>query len=213
MIADQGVDGSRIALATLSGEITTLTTLFQLPWQVNPLQNGTGQEQFAPIMTQAGTGPLHLLVYFGDSTTSTLYSVETTAPTVFTPILQLEQNLPAGQHITTVGNHIVYDGNTKTILLTDGSTNSVIEVDPSTSPATTKALFSDLAETPTSIALKFNHVFIQIGNSIYVGNRTGGSLSLVASGFSQLTNLAVGTAPSGNGLSLYAVDQEYEYGI
>ncbi len=205
IVADEA--GQRIALIDLS--TLTASTLFNVPWVMNPLGNGKGQQQYAPILTQFGLGPTHLLLYFWDSTQSTLYSVDALAPTTFVPLLSLEQNVSAGQHVTTVGNDIAFDSATGTLLLTDGSTNTVLEVNPATSPVTVTTLFSGLPGRPTSIALKpdTNQVFVQIGNSIYMGPRSGGSLSVVQSGFTSLADIVVGKATSGTGLSLFAVDK------
>ncbi len=213
IVADEA--GNRIAsiglvIPLVCSPCVTSSTLFAIPWTMNPNGNGTGHQQYAPILTAFGTGPTHLLLYFWDSTQSALYSVDALAPTTFTPLLALEQNVPAGQHVATVGNHIVYDFNTATLLLTDGSTNTVIEVNPANSPVTTSTLFSNLPGTPTSIALKAdtNQVFVQIGNSIYVGPRSGGSLSLFATGFTLLTDIVIGNATLGSGSSLFAVDKQ-----
>jgi hypothetical protein len=212
IVADEA--GNRIAsvgyIIPLScSPCLTSGTLFAIPWPMNPNGNGTGEQQYAPILTQAGTGPTHLLLYFWDNTQATLYSVEATAPTTFVPLLSLDTGTVSGMHTTTAGNHIAYDPNTKTLLLTDGVSNTVMEVNPANSPATTSTLFSNLLGTPTGIALSGDgtRVFVQIGNSIYVGARSGGSLSLVASGFSQLTSITTGNSTSGSGFSLFAVDK------
>jgi alpha-tubulin suppressor-like RCC1 family protein/fibronectin type 3 domain-containing protein len=213
IVADEAVTGpSRIALIDLTS--LTASTLFSPTWQMDPHSNGTGQQQYAPIMTAAHSGPSHLLLYFWDSTQSILYSVETADVPTFTPLLSLDQTTAAGMHFNTAGNHTVYDSNTATLLLTDGPdgsayADSVLEVNPANSPATVTTLFSGLPGTPTSIALKAdtNQVFVQIGNSIYGGPRSGGSLSLVANGFTSLTDIVVGNATSGPGLALFAVDK------
>lgn len=74
------------------------------------------------------------------------------------------------------------DLNSSTLLLTDGSTNTVIEVNPANPSVAPTTLFSGLPGRPTSIALSADatQVFVQIGNSIYVGPRSGGALSLFA---------------------------------
>jgi hypothetical protein len=210
IVADEaGAAGvNRIASIDLSS--LTSNTLFSIPWKMNPASNGTGQQQYAPISATFGSGPTHLLLYFWDSTQSTLYSVDATAPATFVTLLSLDQNTTVGQHVNTAGNHIVYDFNTATLLLTDGSTNTVLEVNPANSPVSVTTLFSGLPGTPTSIALNpsANNVFVQIGNSIYVGPRSGGSLSLFATGFTLLTNIVIGNATSGSGLSLFAADKK-----
>ena len=202
VIADE--QANRIAEISLSN--LTVSTLFSVPWTMNPFSNGTGEQQYVPVSTQFGSGPTHLLLYFWDSTQSSLYSVDATAPTIFTPLLALDQNTPAGQHVKTQGNHIAYDFNTATLLVTDGSTNSILEVNPGTSPATTTTLFANLPGTPSSIALDPNgeQIYVQIGGSIYVGFRSGGSLSLFATGFPSLFDIKF-DATFGN--SLFAVDK------
>jgi hypothetical protein len=214
IVADEaGAAGvNRIAGIGLPTATSGLTngTLFSIPWKMNPFGNGTGRQQYAPILTSATpTSVLHLLLYFWDSTQSGLFAVEATAPTTFVNLLSLDTNTPAGQHLKTAGNHIVYDFNTATLLLTEGLTNTVIEVNPANLPVTTSTLFSNLPGTPTSIALKAdtNQVFVQIGNSIYVGPRSGGLLSLFATGFTLLTNIVVGNATLASGMSLFAVDK------
>jgi len=205
IIADEQLD--RIAIINLSN--FAVNTLFSIPWTMNPAGNGTGQQQYAPILTQFGSGPTHLLLYFWDSTQSTLYAVDALAPTIFTPLLALDQNVPAGQHSKTELNDVVCDFNSNTLLLTDGSSNSVVEVNPANSPATTTILFANLPGAPLSIALDTatQQVFVQIGGSIYVGPRSGGSVSLFATGFPLLFDIVVGNASSGTGLSLFAVDK------
>jgi hypothetical protein len=163
-----------------------------------------------PVSTQFGSGPTHLLLYFWDSTQSTLYSVDATAPTIFTPLLALDQNTPAGQHFKTQYNHIAYDFNTATVLVADGSSNSIMEVNPASLPVTTTTLFANLPGTPTSIAIQPDRlqVYVQIGASIYVGPRSGGALSLFATGFPLLSDIKVGNATFGTGgFSLFAVDK------
>lgn len=101
------------------------------------------------------------------------------------------------------------DLNSSTLLLTDGSTNTVIEVNPANPSVAPTTLFSGLPGRPTSIALSADatQVFVQIGNSIYVGPRSGGALSLFATGFTSLANFVLGNATSGSGTSLFAVDK------
>lgn len=207
VIADE--QANRIAEISLPN--LTVSTLFSVPWIMNPSSNGTGEQQYVPLSTQFGSGPTHLLLYFWDSTQSTLYSVDATAPTIFTPLLALDQNTPAGQHLKTQNNHIAYDFNTATVLVADGSTNSIMEVNPATSPVTTTTLFANLPGTPSSIALDPNgeQIYVQIGGgSIYVGPRSGGALSLFATGFPLLRDIKVGDATFGTGgFSLFAVDK------
>jgi hypothetical protein len=189
-----GVDG-RIALIGLP-DLTT-STLFQVNWVMNPGSNGTGQQQYA-------TDPANPnILYFWDATLSKLFRLD--RPTGgLQEVLALDQATAAGQHFSTFHNDIVFDQPTGKLLLTDGGSNSVLEVDPSTSPATARTLFSGLSARPAGIAVNSstNQVFVVVGfHSILVGPRAGGSLSLVACGFPLLADIAV------NGSALYAVDK------
>ena len=48
-------------------------------------------------------------------------------------------------------------------------------------------------------------MFVRQGNSIFMGARSGGSLTEIANGFSGLSDVTVGNTSSGSGLSLYAI--------
>jgi hypothetical protein len=195
IVADEAIP-SRIALINLS--TLSVSTLFAVPWVMNPLSNGTGQQQFAP-------DPLHPnILYFWDSTKSTLFQLDRNTNTL-RQVLAIDQTTGDGLHLSTFVNDIVFDEATGTLLLSDGLSHSVLEVDPSTSPAGVKTLF------PSSGAIALdgstNTVFIATGFSIFAGPRAGGSLSLVASGFPFLTDIVVGNATAGRGHSLFAVDK------
>lgn len=177
--------------------------LVDIPWFMNSGQNGMGQQQYALNPADAS------VLYFWDSTTAKLYRLDR-ASGVLTPILALDPGNADGFHAPTVGNDIAYDVATGTLLLSDGGSRAVLDVNPQTQ--TTTVLFSQLNESPRAIALDptINAVFVQIGNAIYVGPRSGGSLSLVAEGFTLLRDIVVGKATAGNGLSLFALDSGNE---
>lgn len=196
-----GVPGGRIALIDLSS--LTVSTLFNVPWVMNPNSNGTGQQQYAPDPTNPN------LLYFWDSTLSKLFRLDRSTGNL-QELLALDQGAPAGQHLKTFTNHVVFDAATATLLLTDGSSNSILEVNPATAPASVTTLFSGLPITPVGIALNplTDQVFVLTGfSSIYVGPRSGGSLSLVASGFTFVTDIVAGSATARSGLSLFAVSK------
>jgi hypothetical protein len=165
---------------------------------MNPLSNGTGQQQYAPDPLRPN------ILYFWDSTKSTLFQLDRSTNTLRV-VLAIDQTTPDGAHVFTAGNDIVFDAATGKILLADGFSHSVLEVDPSTSPTGIRALF------PLSGAIAFdsltNTVFVGSGNSIVAGPRAGGSLSPVASGFTFLADVVVGNATTGRGHSLFAVDK------
>jgi DNA-binding beta-propeller fold protein YncE len=201
IVADEA--GGRIALVNRS--TLAVSTLFDVPWVMNPGSNGTGQEQYAPDPGNPD------VLYFWDSSVSKLFRLDRSASTL-QEVLALDGGTPDGQHIATFTNDLVADASTGTLLVTDGASMTVLEVDPGVSPPTVTTLFSGFISRPTAIALNpdTNEVFVVDGfNSIFVGPRAGGSLSLVASGFSFLTDISVGTATTGTGtgLSLFAVDK------
>ncbi|HEX6503471.1 MAG TPA: Ig-like domain repeat protein [Terriglobales bacterium] len=179
--------GQRIALVEPNSAYFNVSTLFNVPWVMNPHGNGTGQQQYAVAQTPSGT-----VLYFWDNTNAGLYKLSpvNNSGTLTGPIVSLDTSTTAGLHFATTGNHVIFDPNTGTVLLSDSSSGSIFEINPATASSTT--LFSGL---PTglglSLALKSdsNQLFVQEGNSIFVGPRTGGTLSLVASGFLQLTNI------------------------
>jgi hypothetical protein len=165
---------------------------------MNPVSNGTGQQQYAP-------DPRHPnILYFWDSTKSKLFQLDRSTNSL-RELLALDQTFGDGLHLFTAGNDIVFDEGTGTLLLADGLSHSVLEVDPSTSPAGVRTLFSSSG----AIALdgSTNTVFIATGFSIFAAPRTGGSLSLVASGFTFLADVVVGNSTAGLGHSLFAVDK------
>ncbi len=202
IVADApGVAGGRIVLIDLF--TLSSSTLFNVPWVMNPNSNGTGQQQYATDPTNPA------LLYFWDSTVSKLFRLDRSTGTL-QELLALDQGTAVGQHLTTYTNHVVFDSATATLLLTDGSSNSILEVNPATVPASVTTLFPGLPITPVGIALNplTNQVFVQVGfSSIYVGPRSGGSLSLVASGFTFLTDIVTGSATARSGLSLFAVSK------
>jgi hypothetical protein len=202
IVADgAGGAGGRIVIVDLS--TFTVSTLFDVSWVMNPGPAfGTGQQQYA-----SDPGNPNIL-YFWDSTLSKLFRLDRST-NILVEILALDQGTSVGGHFSTFTNDIVFDVATGTLLVTDNLSSSILEVDPSTSPPTVTTLFSGITG-PVSIALNLltSQVFVVLGfNSISVGPRTGGSLSPVASGFSFLTDIAVGNATAGTGLSLFAVDK------
>ena len=183
----------RIALIDLPG--LSISTLFDIPWTMNPNSNGTGQQQYA--LDPASPS----ILYFWDSTLAKLFSLDRDTNTLL-ELLALDQATPVGEHISARINDIVLDPDTGALLLSDASSNSVLEVDPSTTPATVTTLFSGLPGQPWSITLDpvTDQVFLVIDfDSVHVGPRAGGSLSPVASGFSVIHDTTMGLATSGNG--------------
>lgn len=188
----------RIALVDPSS--AQVSTLFDVPWFMNPAQNGRGQQRFAADSSDPD------ILYFWDNSTAKLYRLARTAGTL-TELLALDSASPDGLHHATFANDLIFDSETRTLLLTDGSANRIIEVDPGTAAVTT--LFAGLEGAPRAIALNPStaELFVQIGNEIHVGPRSGGSLSLVAEGFTTLTDIVIGKATASNGLALFAVDR------
>lgn len=198
IVADEA--GGRIALVNRS--TLGVSTLFDIPWVMNPASNGTGQQQYAPDPGNPD------VLYFWDSSVSKVFRLDRTT-NMLLEILALDQGTADGLHVATFTNDLVLDSATGTLLVTDGASNSVLEVDPGVSPPTVTTLFSGFISRPTAIALNpsTDEVFVTDFTSIFVGPRAGGPLSLVASGFSFLTDIVVGTAATGSGLSLFAVDK------
>lgn len=219
IVADQNISATFSRIELISTPSSTVSTLINLPWTMS--QNNTCQQQYAVAQTASG-----VVLYFWDNTNAGLYKLAplTSTGTLSGPIVSLDTSHTAGQHSSTTGNHIAFDAGTGTLLLSDGSSGSVFEVNPVTSSMTT--LFSGVSTgVDLSIALKSDtsQVFVQQGNSIYVGPRSGGTLTLVANGFTQLTNIFLAPAHnvwftefSGNRIgkmnlglptALYAVDK------
>lgn len=194
LIADEA--GGRIALVDPATQ--SLSTAFDLPWALNPGSNGTGQLQFAPNVD--GT-----ILYFWDSTRSAVFRLDRLSGAL-TTVLAVDQETPAGQHQTTYINDIVFDAQTGTILLSDNLSDSVLEIDPSTSPPTVMTLFAGISG-PTAIALSPTGTEIYVASafhSILVGPRSGGSLSTLAEGFPFVTDLVA------CGDSVFAVDKSLD---
>ena len=193
-------DPGRIALISLSS--LNVTTLFNIPWTMNPNANGTGQHQYAPDPNNPN------ILYFWDSTVAKLFRLDRSTDTL-SELLALDQGTPDGEHFSTNGNNITLDPSTGTLLLADRSSESVLEVDPSTSPVTVTPLFSGV---PTFLGIGLNpatnEIFVTTGFTILVGPRSGGSLSSVASGFDFISDLTVGKATSGDGFSLFAAERD-----
>lgn len=205
IVADEigGAVFGRIARIDLSTAPPTVSTLFPLNWDMNPHSNGTGQQQYAADPANPS------VLYFWDSTFSKLFRLDRST-SVLAELLALDQATPPGQHSSTYANDIVFDPGTGRLLLTDGSSHSVLDVDPTTTPPAVTTLFSGVSPTPHAIAFNpdTGEIFIAAGfNSIFVGPRAGGSLSLVASGFPFLADITVGHATAGSGRSLFAVDK------
>jgi hypothetical protein len=189
--------GSRIASVDL--DTLQMSTLFAIPWVTNPHSNGSGQEQFAFDPGHAG------VLYVWDSTLATLFKLDEGSGTL-TSLVALEPSIGAGFHETSKSNHIAFDPRTGTILLTDAASYRVLEVDPTTSPATVTTLFDGLSEAPHAIALRKNKVFVEAGfDAIYSGRRHGGTMKKVADGFTALTDIAV--VKGHHGTALLAVDK------
>ena len=204
IVADEA--GGRIALVDQS--TLAVSTLFQVPWVMNPLSNGTGQQQYAPDPSDAQ------ILYFWDSTRSRVFRLDRSTNALL-EVLALDSATPDGAHIATFTNDVLFDDSTGTLLVTDGSSNSVLEVDPRVSPPTVTTLFT-LVARPTAIAFirciavhpsVGSDVFVVSANSIFAGPRSGGSLSLVASGFVNLADIVVGRATNTLGCALFAVDK------
>ena len=193
-----GNRGGSIALLDLG--TLALSNLFTLPWTLNPVENGTGQQQYAPDPRNP------TLLYFWDSSVSKLFRLDR-ATGELTEVFALDQATPFGEHVSTAGNDIALDALTGLLILSDRSSNSVLEVDPAGGTAT--ALFAGLAGPPRAVALDpaGAEIYVAIAGSIFVGPRAGGSLSLVAAGFDSPLDIAVGPATSGNGNSLFVVSR------
>lgn len=188
---------SRIALIDPSS--LSVSTLFSVPWTMNPSGNGTGQQQYAP-------GSTSNILYFWDSTVSKLFSLNRSTSTL-TTLLALDQTTANGMHFSTFTNDLAFDQATGTVLLADNLSHSVFEINPATSSVTT--LFFGIPSPTVAIALKGDtkQVFLTNESNIYVGPRTGGSLSVAASGFTGLTDMVIGKATSGVGLSVFGVSK------
>jgi hypothetical protein len=211
IVADEA--GQRIALVDFSESTPTVSTLFNIPWTMNPASNGTGQQQYAVDPDEPN------ILYFWDNTKAKLFRLDRDTSSL-TELYAVDQATADGLHVTTSHNDIAFDPATGKLLLTDATSNSVVEITPPpacafTSPACDlpvtppTTLFAELPGVPRAIAVNAlaRKVFIAIEDSIYVGDRNGGLVSLVATGFTHLFDLVVSTASVANGFSLYAVDK------
>lgn len=184
----------------------TLRTLFSIPWTTNPFSNGTGQQQYAPVPERPDT------LYFWDSTRAAVYDLSRSTGSL-RELLHLDTHTPDGLHRTASRNDVVIDRRSGMLLLTDGSSNTILEIDPQETAPVATTLFSDLPSRPSAIAL--NHVrdeiFVVIGrDALFVGPRAGGSLTPVATGFSLLGDITVSNVTAGCGLPVYAVDKSLD---
>ena len=189
----------------LSMDPTTMSasTVLNIPWTTNPHSNGSGQEQYAADPSNPS------LLYFWDGTTSALYRLDRSTGAL-AQLLALDSGVANGLHSTTHMNDLALDAASGTILIADGASRSVLEVDPSTTPATTTTLFSGLADAPNAIALDPDGgvVYVVVGfQSLAVGPRHGGTLTTIASGFTSLADVVAGPAGSTCGRTMFAVDK------
>lgn len=193
-----GNHGGGIALLDLG--TLALGTLYSLPWTLNPVENGTGPQQYAPDLRNP------TVLYFWDSSVSQLLRLDR-ATGALTAVYALDQGTPIGEHVSTAGNDVAFDPSTGRLILSDRSSNSVLEIDPATGTAT--PLFAGLSGPPRAVALDPTgaEVFVTIAGSIFLGPRAGGSLSLVATGFESPLDIAVGPATSGTGYSIFVASR------
>ena len=186
--------GSRIVLidpATLA-----TTTLFALPWTTNPASNGTGLQQYA----FEGTDGL----FFWDSTRATVFRLSLVDGSL-DEVVALDPGVADGQHVATAFNDLVLDPATGTVLIADGASDSILEVDPVAHTTTT--LFSGIAH-PHALALAPNgDVVVGTFDSVLVGRRSGGALSVVQSGFTLLGDLLVLPQEEGCGTTIVVADK------
>jgi len=212
LVAD--VLGDRI----LSVDPTTgaTTSIFNVPWTMDPTFNGTEQQQYAldPARPQ--------LIYFWDSTQAAVYRLDR-GTSALTQLLAVDTATAVGLHLTTAANDLVFDAGTGLLLLSDASTHSILQIDPTS--GATSALYSGLPDIPAALALDASTgvLFVKIGiatNGIYEGSRTGAPLIAIATNVFTKTRrvtdglsigptgaLVIGPDPTGVSLALYAVDK------
>lgn len=196
IVADEA--GQRIAL--VNPATSAVATVFNVPWVMNPLSNGSGQQQYA---TDPGNPNI---LYFYDNTVAKVFRLDRSTNAT-TELLALDPGVSNGAHAAD-GGDIVFDAAAGKLLVSQFLSSRVFEIDPDTSPATVVTLFSVLPIAPRAIALNpsTDEVFLADFNSIAVGPRVGGSVSAIAAGFPFLVDLVVGTATTGAGLSLFSLD-------
>lgn len=204
IVSDESPSGNdRIAL--IDPVSASVTTLFTLPWALNPNANGLGQQQYAPDTNHPSR------LYFWDTTNSKLYLLNRSTSTL-TELLALDQTNATGQHVATALNDIVFDAGTGTILMTEGASRSILEIDPSTLPPTVTTLYAGLSGLPKAIALDAGAgmLYVNMDDAIVAGPRAGGSLSLVADSFQASADLHVAPASDGTGVALYAAYRTFD---
>jgi hypothetical protein len=197
IVADElGGAGGRIVLIDLLSQ--AVTTMVDVPWVLNPMSNGTGQQQYAP-------DPGMPVLYFWDSTQSAVFGLHR-ATGALTTILAVDQSTPPGEHTVSYVNDLIFDETSGTLLLADNSSGSVLEIDPATSPAIVTTLFSGIS-MPHALALDTDGLRVYVASdfdSILVGPRSGGSLSVLAAGFPFMTDIVA------CGDSVFAVDKSLD---
>jgi YVTN family beta-propeller protein len=192
-----------VALGLIGGP--RITNVVDLPWKVDHLGNGTGQQQFA-------VHPSGNLLYFWDNTQATLYKVDRNGTDMPTPLRSFDTSTPVGQHVATRFNDVAFEERVGRVLVSDGSTNAVVDAAPGL-PAPI-AVFGGLSGTPGALAVDDNRgkAYVQIGDSIFGGSTDDGTLQLVAT-VPGLIDFTTAPSPGGGGRSLFALTAQSVYEV
>ena len=206
-------DESANRIVSYATKFGAITTLYYLPWVLNPAGNGNGQIQFATDSANASS------LYFYDNSTAKVYLLDRAAGSL-TELYDIGDGQPDGFHsFGTFYNDIRYDTATGTLLLGDNFTGQILELDVSFVPAVVTNLlfavgpfgggrpanFGNLEHDPGN-----DRIYVVHGTDILYGPRSGGVLTELVTGFpfaprDIVLGPASGGVGLGDGLSLYAL--------
>lgn len=179
LVADESVR----RIASVDFATGAVSTTFQVPWAMNPASNGTGQQQFAP-------DPDASLLYFWDSTRSRLYRLDRLSGGL-AALHSTDTGVADGQHLASWLSDAIFDPRSRTVIFADSLAGRVVEIDPSVSPAAVTTLF-DGVHAPHALALSPDGDRVYVSSAFHdvmSGPRGGGSLALVAGGFTFVTDI------------------------
>ena len=191
-------------LVLLDENGSSVTRLVTLPWAIDPLGNGTGQQQFTRDHDGRGA-------FFWDNTQAALYWYgQTLEGAQVRRLFALDTGTLPGEHSATQHNDVAYDLWRGTVFLSDATSNSIWNAVPPIGDP--HVAFAGLPGPPSAIAADYTtgKVFAQIGTSIYGGSPEDGTMQLVAN-VPDLRDIAVGRNWIGSGTSLYALTGTHLY--
>ena len=206
LVDERGSPESNSDIVLVDLEAAAITEIHGLDWPVNPHSNGTGQVQFAVDLEN----PWRLFSW--DSTEALVFRLDRDTGNR-TPLLRLDSATERGRHIGTFLNDIVFDPTTRTVLLADNSSRSILQIDSTAEPALPGRALTDLPGPTNAIALdpRTGEIYLAVwSRCVFVVSRDTGSLTLVARGFPEISDLTVAPSTSGDGVAVFVSDKRLD---